>query len=165
VSHCDSFITVREEAAYLVHQSAKDYLSDTKSLFCLGRENEHANTARLCIEVMSNTLKKNICSVKPSGIDPSDVDASRIIAHIPFHAQYACLYWVDHLQQASPTTQETLLLNAGCQVYEFFQRHFLHWLEALGFMSRVSEAVLVIKSLRSIPRVNATQRFFINSIR
>lgn len=159
VSHCGSFITVREEAAYLVHQSAKDYLSDTKSLFRLGRGNEHANTARLCIEVMSSTLKKNICDFKPPGIGLSDVDTCRIEAHIPFHAQYACLYWVDHLQEASPTTQETLLLRAGCQVYGFLQRHLLHWLEALGFMSKVSEAVLAIKSLWSIPRVNATQRF------
>ena len=160
VSHCGSFITVREETAYLVHQSAKDYLSDGKrrSVFHSGQENDHANTARLCLEVMSNTLKKDICDLKRPGIRPSDVNETRIGAYIPFHAQYACLYWVDHLQQSSPTKQETPFLREGCQVYTFFEDHFLHWLEALGFMSKVSEAVLAIKSLCSIPRVNATQR-------
>ena len=158
VSHCGSFITVREETAYLVHQSVKDYLSNgkTQRVFHLGQENEHANTARLCLEVMSNTLKKDICDLKTPGICLSDVNETRIGAHIPFHAQYACLYWVEHLQQASPTNQETLFLREGCQVYTFFECHFLHWLEALGLMSKVSEAVLAIKSLCSIPRVNAT---------
>lgn len=116
VNHCGSFITVREETAYLVHQSAKDYLSDGKrtSVFHSGQENEHANTARFCLEVMLNTLKKDICDFKTAGVCLSDVNESRIRAYIQFHTQYACFYWVDHLQQASPTKQETLFLREGC---------------------------------------------------
>jgi hypothetical protein len=107
---------------------------------------------------MSNTLKKNLCNLKSPGNGLSDLDESRIGAHIQVHTQYACLYWVDHLKQAGSTNQETLLLHAGCQVYVFFQRHFLHWLEALGFTGKASDALLAIKLLCSILRVNATQK-------
>ena len=158
VSCCGSFVTIREETVVFVHQSAKDYLSneDRKGILHSGHGHEHANTARLCLDLMSKTLKKDICNLKTPGIRLDDVDQSRIRAHIPFRAQYACLYWVDHLQQASPTEQETLCLREDCQVYGFFQCHFLHWLEVLYLMKKAFEARLAIRSLRSIPGVSAT---------
>ncbi|KAL9026075.1 MAG: hypothetical protein Q9196_005207 [Gyalolechia fulgens] len=158
---CGSFITIREETVYLVHQSAQDYLNDDKRKAVLspGQVDEHANIAFRCLEVMSNTLKKDICNFGTPGICLSDVDESRIRAHIPFHAQYACLYWIDHLMQATPISQKSFLWHAGCQVYEFFQRHFLHWLEAFAFIRRwLSEAELAISTLISVAEVNATPK-------
>ena len=165
VSYCGSFITIRENTAYLVHQSAKDFLSGEKGkeIFHSGQENEHANTASFCLTIMAKTLKKNLCNFKTPGICLSNVEksVSAILtkgAHIPFHTQYACLYWVAHLQHTGPTEQKTLISGQGCEVYEFFQHHFLHWLEALSLMSKVSEAIFAIKSLCSIPRVNAIRK-------
>ena len=158
VSLCGSFLTIREETVYLVHQSAKDFLSDgeSKDIFHLGQRHEHANTARLCLEIMSSTLKKNICNFRCPEIYTKSANESNIDAHLPFHAQYACLYWVDHLQQASATELETFVCPESCQVYGFLQRHFLHWLEALSLMDRFAEAELALSSLREI-RVSATQ--------
>ena len=87
----------------------------------------------------------------------SDIDERVIGARIPFHVQYACLYWVDHLQQAGDTEREILIMRERCRVIGFFQRHFLHWLEALSLIRKVSEAVVAMASLCSIPKVNATQ--------
>ena len=122
VDFCGSFITIREETAYLIHQSAKDYLSDGKrnDIFISGQGNEHANTVGLCLEIMSGTLKKDICNLMMPGTRLTDIDESRIGARIPFHAQYACLYWVGHLQQASYTEQEGFIMREGCQAFEFF---------------------------------------------
>lgn len=160
VGQCGSFITIREETAYLVHQSAKDFLSDRKrkDIFASGQEHEHAVTTRLCLEFMSNKLKKDICDFKTPGICLGDFDETRIETYLPFHIQYACLHWVDHLQQAGPTEQETLLLGEDCRVFGFFKRHFLHWLEALSLMRKVSEGVLAINSLCSTLRVSVTDR-------
>ena len=161
VGLCGSFLTIREETVYMVHQSATDYLSDgkRKDIFLLGQDYEHANTARLCLEVMSTVLRKDICNLQAPGFRLGDVEQSSIGAHIPSHAQYACQYWADHLQQAGSTKQETLTLREDCQVLEFFKSHFLHWLEALSLMSKLSEAVLAIKALGSIHRVNLLKRF------
>ena len=160
VSRCGSFITVREGTVYFIHQSAKDYLCDgkRKSDIHSGQGNEHADIARLCLELMSSTLKKNICDLETPGTCLSEVDKTRIGTRIPFHAQYACLYWVDHLKQASPALQKTLLLRKDCEVYGFFQHHFLHWLEALSLIKEVSKAKSAIESLCSIPRVSASQK-------
>ena len=157
---CGSFLTVREETVYWVHQSAKDYLSDgkRKDIFPLGQEHEHANTACLCLSIMSTTLRKDICNLQALGFHLRDVKENSIRDHIPFHVQYACLYWVDHLQQAGSTKQETLTLSEDCQVLVFFETHFLHWLEALILMSKLTEAVLAINSLRSIQSVSTSQK-------
>ena len=160
VGLCGSFLTVREQTVYLVHQSTKDYRSDgkRKDIFLLGQEYEHINTASLCLEKMSTILRKNICNLQAPGFSLGDVEQSSIRAHIPFYAQYACLYWADHLQQAGSTKQETLTLREDCQVLQFFKTHFLHWLEALSLMGKLSKAVLGIESLYSIHRVNLFQK-------
>ena len=162
VDFCGSFITIREETVYLIHQSAKDYLSDGKrnSLFISGEGNEHANTVGLCLKIMSGILKKDICNLKMPGTHLSEIKEIRIAAYVPFHAQYACLYWIDHLQQASHTEQESFITSEGCQAIEFFQRHFLHWIEALSLISKVSEAIRALTSLCSIPKVNATSSLY-----
>ncbi|CAD6565792.1 MAG: hypothetical protein ASARMPREDX12_006774 [Alectoria sarmentosa] len=141
VGHCGCFITIREEIAYLVHQSAKDFLSDVKrkDIFNSGQEHEHAIIARLCLEVMSNKLKKDICDFKKPGICLGDFDDTRIETHIPLYTQYACLHWFDHLQQAGPIEQETFLSHRDC---------------------RLSEAVLIISSLCSTPRLRKNTDFF-----
>ena len=158
VDYCGSFITIREETAYLIHQSAKDYLSDSKrsDVFISGQGKEHADKVGLCLEFMSGTLMMDVCDVKLPGTRVSDIDESRIGARIPFHAQYACLYWVDHLQQASDTEQEILIMREGCRVIEFFQRHFLHWLEALSLIRKMSEAVVAMASLCSMTKVSVS---------
>lgn len=166
VDFCGSFITIRQEIAYLIHQSAKDYLSDRKrnNIFSSGQGNEHANTVGLCLEIMSGTLRKDICNLKMPGTCHSDIDENRIGACIPFHVQYACLYWVGHLQQAGHTEQESFIMREDCQAIKFFQCHFLHWLEALSLISKISEAVLTMTSLCSIPKVNNTGNCSKNSM-
>ena len=166
VGLCGSFLTVREETVYLVHQSAKDYLSDAKrkDIFPLGPEHEHASTACLCLRIMSNKLQKDICNLQMPGFRLSDVKRSSIRNHIPFYVQYACLYWVDHLQQAGSNNQETLTLREDCHVLNFFETHFLHWLEALILISKLSEAVLSIRSLGSIQSVSTSRKFHVHDL-
>lgn len=125
---CGSFLTVREETVYMIYQSVKDYLSDgeRKEIFLLGKEHEHANRASLCLRIMSNLLRKDVCNLQKPGSRLSEDENRMISAHLPFYAQYAYLYWVNHLQQAGSTKEETLTLGEDCQVVRFFQDHFLH---------------------------------------
>ena len=160
VGLCGSFLTVREETVYLVHQSAKDYLDDDerKEIFPLGRNHEHANITCLCLRVMSSTLRKDIGNLQNPGIRLSEIEQYSNGAHIPFDAQYSCLHWVDHLQQASSTNQGALMSAEDSQVLRFFQDHFLHWLELLILMKKYSEAVLAIRSLGAMEKVKPSIR-------
>src|SRR6202034_2835078 len=134
VDLCGSFLTVREETVYFIHQSAKDYFSTSKGtkIFPLGQAEEHRKIACRSIQVMSNTLKRDICSLQMPGAFLDKLN--RVNQDSLTHIRYACCYWVSHLRDASPFQQDQTNLGDNGEVYVFLQKHFLHWLEALSLM-------------------------------
>ena len=66
VDRCGSFLTVQEEIIYFVHQSAKDYfkIGKGKHIFPLGLVDEHYKITRRSFQVMSDTLKRDICNIR-----------------------------------------------------------------------------------------------------
>ena len=77
------------------------------------------------------------------GILASEVEKSKVDSCIPLAVQYACRYWVAHLQGAKIDQCD------NNRVHIFLQKHFIHWLEALSLMQKISEGVLAIISLES----------------
>ena len=67
---------------------------------------------------------------------------------LPPDVQYACLYWVEHLQKGGAQ------LCDDAQVHQFLQEYFLYWLEAISLMGKTAEGVLAITSLESIVAVS-----------
>jgi hypothetical protein len=131
----------------LHHPSFRDFL--LKNSRCqdpnLWVEEKHAHQmlAEGCIQLMSNVMKQDICDLGVPGKLATDVDTSRVEQYLPPELQYACLYWIPHLQQSS------LQLRDNDQVHQFFQKHLLHWLEALGWMGKISDGILAISSLET----------------
>ncbi|KAL5316273.1 hypothetical protein ACEPPN_015318 [Leptodophora sp. 'Broadleaf-Isolate-01'] len=93
---------------------------------------------------MSQTLKKDICGMRAPGSQASQVESSRLQKCLPPEVQYACLYWIQHLQKSGAQ------LHDNDRVHQFLQIHVLHWLEALSWMRNASEGILTIISLESI---------------
>jgi hypothetical protein len=75
------------------------------------------------------------------GTQASQVDCSRLQKYLPPEVQYACLYWVQHLQRSGAQGSN------GEEAYRFLQAHLLHWLEALGWIGKISEGIQAILSL------------------
>jgi len=73
----------------------------------------------------------------------SQVESSWVEKCLPPEVQYACLYWVQHLQRGGSQVQD------GGEAYRFLQAHLLHWLEALGWMGKISEGIQAILSLEA----------------
>lgn len=67
---------------------------------------------------------------------------------LPSHVQYACRYWVEHLQQS-----DIELCDNG-QVHKFLEEHFLYWLEALSLIRKMSDGVVMMRTLESILTVS-----------
>ena len=67
---------------------------------------------------------------------------------IPPEVQYACLYWVQHLQKSGSR------LHNDDQIHQFLQMYLLHWLEALGWMQKISEGIKAIISLEFLALVS-----------
>ena len=156
VQSCGSFLTIREEIVYFVHQSAKDFFDIGKGsmIFHSGQPHAHSKVASQCLQLMSSTLKRDIAQLGAPGVLTKDVQGSRINLKLPNYAQYACLYWVDHLEQADHTQRKDVGIRDNGQIHLFLQRHFLHWLEALSLMRRMSEGVLMVTKLGSLFKVS-----------
>lgn len=129
----------------LHHPSFRDFLLDSTrcgdTAFWVEEKQAHRTLAVQCMQLMSQHLKQDICGVKQPGALVVDIDPTIIAQHFPPEVQYACLYWVQHLERG-----DTSLRDDG-EEYLFLQDHLLHWLEALSWMGKVSEGVLAISSL------------------
>lgn len=136
----------------LHHPSFRDFLLNqqrcTDSNFWVDECQAHQTLAQSCIQLMSTFLKQDICRLDAPGVLITEVESSRVESCLPPEVQYACLYWVEHLQKSGAE------LHDNDDVYQFLQTHFLHWLEALSWMRRMSEGILAIRSLESIALVS-----------
>ena len=129
----------------LHHPSFRDFLfnKDRCGEFWVDEKEAHQNLAAGCIQPMSQTLKKDICEMHAPGSQASQVASSWIEECLPPEVQYACLYWVQHLQRSGSQ------VHNGDKAHRFLQAHLLHWLEALGGMGKTSEGIRAILSLEA----------------
>ena len=131
----------------LLHPSFRDFLLNKErcqdpQLYV--DENEiHGRLANRCLLLMSEKLTRDICGLDAPGALAKDVPNDRIEQCLPAELQYACRYWVQHLQRS-----KAKLLD-GEQVHIFLKEHLLHWLEAVSLMGKTSEGVVAIFSLES----------------
>ncbi|PTB73106.1 WD40 repeat-like protein [Trichoderma longibrachiatum ATCC 18648] len=147
VALCGSFLTIREDTVYFVHQSAKDYLSkNERAIFASGLEDVHQTMTSLSLQVMGRILRKNICALpwlgllSDHGIHMSKTDPLSAI-------RYSCVHWVDHLCKGH--AMEPYLEDNGL-VYLFLREHLLHWFEALSLLHQISAGVLAISVLKDL---------------
>lgn len=140
------------EPIRLHHPSFRNFLINKEkcggSKFWIDEKLAHQMLAGNSIRLMASSLKQNICSLDTYDVLVTDIDSSRVQQCISGEVQYACLYWIQHLQRSGSR------LNDDDQVHQFLKTHALHWLEALGWMRKVSEGIRAIKFLESIALVS-----------
>jgi hypothetical protein len=132
----------------LLHPSFRDFLLDEQRClnpqFFVDRKQAHHHVFTCCLQIMSDHLRRDICNLRVPGARAAEVNRSELDQHIPPHVQYACRYWIHHLQQGNINS------CAYSDVQRFLQKHFIHWLEALAIIGCMSEGVLMIKLLDSM---------------
>ncbi|KAA6410460.1 MAG: hypothetical protein FRX48_05882 [Lasallia pustulata] len=135
----------------LHHPSFRDFLLKkdrcNDSNFLVDEKPANETLAARCIQLMSTSLKEDIFGVTIPGTLVVGIKRSRVEQCLPLEVQYACLHWVKHLRRSDAQLQD------NDYVHQFLQEHLLHWLEALGWMQRISEGILQIISLESIASV------------
>ena len=137
----------------LLHLSFREFLLDPykrgKSPFWIDERERHGVIAARCLELMSERLGENICHLEFPGKPRGDIDRKRIEKCLPADVRYACRYWVHHFVEAKRPLrdQET--------VHTFLQKHFLHWLEALSLIGRISDSIAMIGNLQSVVAVSS----------
>ncbi|KAF3281948.1 hypothetical protein TWF970_001898 [Orbilia oligospora] len=106
----------------------------------------HQSLAKDCIRLLSQNLRRNICSLKFTGplrlIDDHEIKRQNISTSL----EYACKYWVHHVKKSQ------CLIEDGGYVHDFLQVHLLHWFEATSILAISSNNIYLIKDLQSIAR-------------
>jgi len=136
------------------HLSFHDFLTDPMretDEFWIDETKMHRDTAMSCIHRLGSHLKKDICNLKQPGKARVEIDMNDIDTHLPAHIQYACRYWVFHLEQSKERIRDE------DQVYEFLKCHFLHWLEALSLMGKAAESIVMVNILQTLVEVGTVQ--------
>ncbi|CAG8363197.1 unnamed protein product [Penicillium salamii] len=157
VQKCGSFLTIKKDTVFLVHQSAKDYLdvSYRSRLDSGGPAKGHTEISRRSIKSLSSMLKQNVWKLspglKPKHTSPPDPDPLAPI-------RYACVHWVDHLSfpnHESPDQTGELIKEA--LTFGFLNTRFLRWLEALSLLGQLSCGVQSIRTLLDLARFQMSQ--------
>ncbi|KAK1776004.1 NACHT domain-containing protein, partial [Copromyces sp. CBS 386.78] len=160
---CGSFLTLREQTVYFVHQSAKDFLLGNASdkagnqasqeafkwVFPSGKEDVNYTIFSRSLDAMSTTLRRDIYGLSAPGF-PSDkvqVPDPDPLATV----RYSCIYWVDHLcdSVSSTNTKRPLTPDNGV-VYTFLKTKYLYWLEALSLLQAIPAGVIAIEKLEGL---------------
>jgi hypothetical protein len=156
IGFCGSFLTVRNDTIYFVHQSAKDYLLKKAyvQIFPSGGEEIHYEIFLRSIEVMSRTLRRDIYGLRAPGyaierIERPKPDPLRT-------SRYSCIYWINHLCEWEPHNYAgaKVAVQDGGAVDVFMRTKYLYWLEALSLCRSMSEGVVSILKLQALLQVN-----------
>jgi hypothetical protein len=136
----------------LHHPSFRDFLISkercTDSNFYVNEMEMHNTLLGQCLQIMSQNLKQDICGLQDSGIATENVDTTRFDIRLSREAKYACMYWIQHLEKSRRKLQD------HGHVHKFVEKHLLHWLEAMTWLGKVSEAMYAIESLKSLTKVS-----------
>jgi hypothetical protein len=147
ISMCGSFLTIRDNYIYFIHQSAKDYLTKNTytTIFPDGPGHVHHHIFLRSLDALSTSLKRDIFQLNDPGPirknTRPDVDPLASI-------QYACVFWLDHFCEISAQSlfDKNDAVDDG-SIFAFFKQHFLHWLESLSLIGKLSEGVLAVSKL------------------
>jgi hypothetical protein len=141
----------------LLHLSFRDFLVDHRkqgiSPFWVDEKSTHKKLVSRCIELMSGPsgLRQNMCSLAGPGVLRSEIDDGAVASSLLPELQYACRYWTSHLIQS----QQDII--DGDTTHIFFQKHLLHWLEAMSLMRESSRSVHLLDSLQALAGVRFLQ--------
>ncbi|KAH6714454.1 NACHT and WD40 domain protein [Leptodontidium sp. MPI-SDFR-AT-0119] len=135
------------------HLSFTEFLLDPekkqdkkKNWFSVDQEEMHKMIAVRCLKLMlrKGSLRKDCCNLNEPGVARSDVGRQVVDEHLSPEVQYACRYWVYHVEKSNSQFSD------GQAVLDFLHEHLLHWFEALSWMDRISEGVTMIITLRAL---------------
>lgn len=146
---------MRDSQIYIIHQSAKDYLSDkaASNNFLPNPAHIHGVILSRSVHVMSAMVRRNIYNLHSPSLPINEIKAPD---PDPLQTlRYSCLYWIDYFcdiyMYNSDGQSQNQVNDEKCQMtLLLLQRYFLYWLEALDLMGHIEDSVLSIIRLENL---------------
>ena len=128
------FIFTQARSKFSMPISASGASSQTVDMSC-DPAFHHALLTHSCFRIMKSGLCFNICSLPSSFLLDSEVPNLKVEDKICHSLRYACLYWAEHMVEATPSEHEALQGH----VKEFLDTHVLFWIEAMNLLQVSSQ--------------------------
>lgn len=104
-----------------------------------------------CIEIMHDNLTgSDLCQVQLPGFVVNRISPTEVRKHISPHTQYACNYWVFHLEELFYSEECGRETAIHATVSGFLKAKYLFWLEALSWTGEIEAAVVMVRKLRNL---------------
>lgn len=128
VNMCGSFLTLREDYVYVIHQSAREFLSDEAALNLFpSRTGEvHGHILSRSIKVLFRSLQRDVYQLGALGYAIEQVQQPK---PDPLAAsRYSCIYWINHLYDWSSNslTYDASVLGSGGIVNSLIRKKYLY---------------------------------------
>ncbi|KAG4253169.1 hypothetical protein FPRO03_07129 [Fusarium proliferatum] len=146
---CGSFLKIRDDTIYFLHQSAKDFLVEKAfdQISPSGLAYQHGLIFEKSLRALSKTLRRDICQLGHPGFEIVDISPDDLEPLDPI--RYSCVYWVDHLYDSEPSRLNSIRENGGA-IHVFIQKKYLYWLESLSLLSSIVEGVKAMYKLEDL---------------
>ncbi|KAF2631393.1 hypothetical protein BU25DRAFT_454846 [Macroventuria anomochaeta] len=134
----------------LHHPSFRDFLLSidrcSDDSFWVDERSTQEKLAFRCLQLMSapNGLRQDICGLSKPGTLRSEIEEEVVASSLLPELQYACRYWVEHLERSQHSIAD------GDTVHVFLQMHLLHWLEAMSLIGETSQCVRLLARLQAL---------------
>ena len=136
----------------MLHLSFRDFVVDSARCydlrFQINEQQVHHDLSDRCLDLMEQSLVKNMCRLPGLGIFVDEVSETVLRQYLPFGLRYACCHWISHAERGRVS------LSDNGRVYRFLRRYLLNWLEAMSLTEKMSEAMTMMKQLESLIEVN-----------
>ena len=126
------------------HKSFPDFIVDptrcTNKRFHISPPSQHPEISSGCLELMNQTLEKNICKIPDAATNSQVEDLwERTQQYIDPTLQYACTSWHKHLVDLHTVPAHVSKITSI--LHQFLEDKFLFWLEALSVLGTVRDAI------------------------
>ncbi|ENH75877.1 Vegetative incompatibility protein HET-E-1 [Fusarium oxysporum f. sp. cubense race 1] len=137
-----------EKPIGILHPSFRDFLLDPSrcldSRFHINEQKAHQYLLDCCFRIMKNGLHYNMCNVDKPALRVHEISESFVRERIPYPVQYACRYWIHHLNHSGISSVQHVAIT------DFFRHCLLFWLETLAWTRNLVYAIEGVKSLRAM---------------
>jgi len=139
------------EPVQVFHKSFPDFLMDPERCkaeqFLINPSVHHQEILLLCLKLMKERLKKNICNLDDyASLDNVEDLSTHCKVQIGDALGYACQFWAKHLVGVSNSGHCVEEVHKA--IDEFFPNHFLLWIEVLSLMGILDAGVYALKNVQ-----------------
>jgi hypothetical protein len=157
VRRCGLLVLKEEDDfVYFVHQSAKDFLTDSKpgtlsEVFLNGSSQGHRIIVSRSLKKMGEMLCGDILNRHNPSMSIDNIkymDQDRIIL-----IRYARVNWVKHLRGMDGACHD-MGFHEGGAIDQFLTEHFLHWLVSLSLTRNMPQSYAIIRDIQYLLAVS-----------